>query len=195
MTDGTGHREGLGGWRIFDDRRPDDPRPGRARAVETTARCASCWGTVEEERDAGGRWVRIACRICERVVDGGEAQREADQMRREAELNMPGARTRRGSKYREDARFVLKVLPDMDRDTVAFDARVAASKAGGTKGRKLFRRKFRPGTPGYLYAQARILLSGLENLSGEMSAIALSDFDFGAPRIESVEVAPADGRP
>ena len=47
--------------------------------------------------------------------------------------------------------------------------------------------------PGYLYAQARILLSGLENLSGETSAIALSDFDFGEPRIESVEAAPADG--
>ena len=195
VTDGTGHREGLGGWRNFDDRAPDDRRPGRARAVETSGRCANCWGTVEEEKDAGGRWVRIACRICERAVDGGEAQREADQMRREAELNMPGARTGRGSKYREDALFVVKVLPDMDRDTVAFDARVAASKTGGTKGRKLCRRKFRPGTPGYLYAQARIILSGLENLSGEMSAIALSDFDFGAPRIESVEAALADGSP
>ena len=193
MTDGTGHREGLGGWRNLDDRAPDDRRPGRARAVEISGRCANCWGTVEEEKDAGGRWVRIACRICERAVDGGEAQWEADQMRREADLNMPGARTGRGSKYREDALFVLKVLPDMDRDTVAFDARVTASKAGGTKDSKLCRRKFRPGTPGYLYAQARTLLSGLENLSGGMSAIALSDFDFGEPRIEFVEAALAVG--
>ena len=49
VTDATGYREGLSGWRDFNERATDNRRPGHARAVETAVRCANCWGTVEEE--------------------------------------------------------------------------------------------------------------------------------------------------
>ena len=54
----------------------------------------------------------------------------------------------------------------------------------------LDRADFPPGTAGYLYAQARAFLSGLESLSHEMDAIPLSDFDFAEPWILRVEVSP-----
>ena len=113
-------------------------------------------------------------------------------MHQEAERNLQPARVGCGLKYHEDARFVLKVLPDMDRDMAQFDQRVAAKRAEERKHYWLGRRDFPPGTAGYLYAQARAFLSGLENMSREMSAIRFSDFDFGEPQIVGVESSAAD---
>ena len=45
---------------------------------------------------------------------------------------------------------------------------------------------------GYLYGQALTLLAGLESLTGEMSAIAASDLEFGAPHSVGVGVSPLD---
>ena len=47
-----------------------------------------------------------------------------------------------------------------------------------------------PGEAGYLYLQARVILSGIESLPDEMSAIALTDFDFGEARITGVDTRP-----
>ena len=105
---------------------------------------------------------------------------------------MPRARVGRGSKYDEEARFVLKILPDMDRDQAQFEQRVAARRKAEPKKRCLGRRDCPPGTAGYLYAQACASVSGLDNLPREMSAIALSDVDFGEPRILGVEGPSAD---
>ena len=113
-------------------------------------------------------------------------------MQGEVEANLPRARLGHGSKYREGANFVLKILPDMDRDTQTVNHRMAASMQAGQKRGWLSRREIPPGTAGYLYAQARAFLSGAENLSRGTSAIALSDFEFGEPRIAGVEASPAD---
>ena len=113
-------------------------------------------------------------------------------MQLEAVDNMPGARVGHGSKYRKDARFVLKILPDMDRDQAQFEQRVAASRKAGPQKHRLGRSEFPKGTAGYLYAQARAFMSALDNFPREMSAIALSDFDFGKPRILGVEASSAD---
>ena len=80
----------------------------------------------------------------------------------------------------------------MDRDTSEFDRRVAAKLATRPKRRWPDRRDFPPGTAGYLYGQVRTLLAGLENLSGELSATATSDLEFGAPRITGAAVSPSD---
>ena len=112
-------------------------------------------------------------------------------MRGEVEANFPRARVGRGSKYREGASFVLKILPDMDRDTQQVDQRMAASTVAERKG-WLTRRETPPGAAGYLYLQARASLSGVENSHHGMSAIALSDFEFGEPQIVGVEASPAD---
>ena len=179
--------------RQFEDRPADDRHPGPARAVDISGRCGDCWGAVSGTKDAAGRWIRIECLVCGRSVDGDEAAGEADAMRREADGNMAAARIGRPAKYRSDAAFVLKLLPDMDRDKEKVDQRIEASLAEGSKPKRLARNEIGPGGAGYLYAQARVFLAGVENLSPEMSAIALSDFEFGEPRIGGIEASDADG--
>ena len=179
--------------RKFDDRPADDHEPGPARAVDISGRCADCWGRIKGTTDASGRWLRIECLVCRRAVDGDGAAREADAMRQEAEDNMAAVRVGRPANYRADARFVLKLLPDMDRDKPKVDRRIAASRAEGRKPGRLTRHEVPPGTAGYLYAQAQAFLAGVENLSKEKAAIALADFDFGEPQLVGTKESPRDG--
>ena len=179
-------------WRDFDDCELDDRSPGPARAVEISGRCVDCWGPVTGRKDADGRWIRIECQLCGCSVEGEDASREATAMQGEVEAKLPCARVGHGSKYREGATFVLKILPDMDRHMKTVNDRMAGSMQAGQKRGWLTRQEIRSGAAGYLYAQARALLSGVENLSRETSAIALSDFEFGEPRIAGVEAPLAD---
>lgn len=162
--------------------------------VDISGRCVDCWGPVTGKKDGDGRWIRIECELCGRSVDGVAADREAESMEGEVETNLPRVRVGRGARYREGATFVLKILPDMDRDKAQVDHRMGASMAAGRKRGWLTRREIPLGTAGYLYAQARAFLSGVENQPRGMSAIALSDFDFGQPQVVGVE-APPKGRP
>lgn len=162
----------------------DDTEVGPARMVDVEGRCADCWGPIAGAIDASGRWIRIACVICGRSVHAAEAQREANRMLREAERDMPGVRVGRGAHYDEKAKFVLKILPDMDRNKAEFAARVKNAKRNAQqkpRGGPLTRRDFPEGTPGHLYLQACALVSGLGVLPRDMSAISLSDFDFDNP--------------
>ena len=177
-------------WRQFDDRAADDRGVGPARAAEIEARCVNCWGPVAGFKDRDGHWVRIECQLCGRSIDAEDAAREAERMQLEAEDNMPGARVGRGAAYDEDAQFVLKILPDMDGDKAQFEQRVNAMRAA--KPHWLGREDFPLGTPGYLYAQACAFVSGLASLPREKSAISLSDFDFGEPKIVGDEASTGD---
>ena len=114
-------------------------------------------------------------------------------MRAEAALNLPRAQAGRGSKYREDARFVLKILPDMDRDKAWFDGCVAKSRAAERRTKWLDRRDFPAGTAGNLYFQARVFLSGLENLGRVKSTLELTDFDFEDMQVVGVEATEGGG--
>lgn len=179
--------------RQLDDDPADDrgPRPGLT--VDICWRCANCWGPVSRTTDAEGRWNRIWCRVCGHSVDGDNAAQEADAMRREAAANMAAARVGRPAKYRAGASFVLKLVPDMDRDKGKMDRRVEASLAKGRKRWRLTRHDIPPGGAGKLYAEARALLGGIDNLSAEKSAIALSDLEFGEPQVVNIDRSPADG--
>ena len=179
-------------WQSFDDRPSNDHGVGPAGATEIEGRCADCWGAVAGRRDKDGHWLRIECQLCGRSVEGKDAEREAVRMQVEADGNMPRARVGRGSKYDETAKFVLKILPDMDRDKAQFDQRVAASRKTGPPRGWLGRSDFPKGTAGYLYAQACAFVSGLDNFPRQLSAIALSDFDFGEPRILGVEASSSE---
>ena len=185
--DNASRNENFDERRQFDDRPADDRGPGPARAVEISGRCADCWGPVSGTKDAEDRWIRIGCLVCGRSVHGDDAAHEVDAMQREASDNMAAARVGRPAKYRAGASFVLKLLADMDRDKAKIDRRVGASLAEGRKRGRLTRHDFPRGTAGYLYAQARALLAGVDNLSAEKSAIALSDLKFGKPQVVKVD--------
>ena len=159
-------------WWHFEDRTSEDCRVGPARATETEGRCAGCWGPVAGRRDRDSHWIRIECQLCGRSVEGKDAEREAARMQVEADGNMPRARVGRGSKYDEAAEFVLKILPDMDRDQAQFEQRVAASRKTGPPRGWLGRSDFPNGTAGYLYAQACAFMSGLDNFRPRLKCSA-----------------------
>ena len=174
-------------WRQFNDRPADDRRAGPARAVQISGRCADCWGSVSATKDKKDQWNGIRCLVCGCSVDGDDAAHEVDAMQREADDNMGAARVGRPAKYRADANFVLKLMPDMDRDKGKMDRRVEDSLARERRRDRLTRHDVPPGTAGYLYAQAQTFLAGVENLSVEKSAIALSDLGFGEPQVVNVD--------
>ena len=179
-------------WWQFDDRGPDDPALGPARQAEVTGRCTGCWGPVKGLKDSDGGWIRIECQFCGRSIEANDAVREAERMQLEAEDNLPQVRVGHGSVYDKKARFVLKILPDMDRDTTWFEQRVATMREAKPKRNRLDRRAFPLGSPGYLYAQASAFVAGFANLPREMSAISLADFHFGEPQMVGVEMPTAE---
>ena len=114
-------------------------------------------------------------------------------MGREADDKMAAARVGRPANYRADARFVLKLLPDMDRDKAKVDQRIEASLEEGRKRGRLTRHEMPPGTAGYLYAQARAFLAGVGHLSDEKAALALADFEYGEPHLVGVDGSAGEG--
>ena len=165
------------------DRGPDDPAIGPARRVDIAGRCASCWGQSLLLLDGNDRHLGLTCRVCEQRVDEDHVELELKRMQLEAERNLPGVRVGLAADYDERARFVLKLLPEMDRNKVDFDKRVANAKARPSSrkkgGRLLTRRDFEePGTPGHFFFQASALVAGLGALPRNISAISLDDFDL-----------------
>ena len=167
----------------------DDHTAGEATEAAIKGRCTDCWGRLSGQLNGKGRWIGIECQICGRSVEGEEASREMERMCREAVNNLPKVRRGLPAKYREDAKFVLKILPDMDRDKAYFDKRIAAKMAAGRKKNWLSRHDFPKGEAGYLYLQASAFMAGIESLPREMSVVRISDYDFRKPHISDVDVA------
>ena len=114
-------------------------------------------------------------------------------MQREAHDNMAAVRNGYPARYRRNADFVLKLLPDMDRDVAAVERRIKTSLAEGRKPGRLTRHEVPPGSAGYLYAQARALLGGVENLRSQKAAVALADLEFGDPQLVGIDSSAGDG--
>ena len=167
----------------------DEHSAGEAAAAAIKGRCTNCWGRLVGQSNEMGRWIGIECQICGRSVKGEEADREMERMHRELIDNLPKVRRGLPAKYREDAKFVLKVLPDMERDKAYFNRRVAAKMAEGRKKNRLSRHDFPKGEAGYLYLQASAFMAGIESLPREMSLVRISDYDFQKPHISDVDVA------
>ena len=190
---GSGTGENFDDRLEFDDRSPEDLKPGPARVVDVSGRCAYCWGSIAGRKDASGRWSHIECLLCGRSVDEEKAEREVEAMEREARGNMAAARVGQPARYRANAGFVLKLLPDMDRDVAKVERRIKVSLAEGRKRGRLTRHEVPPGTAGYLYAQAQAFLAGVENLSREKAAFALTDLEYGEPQLVGIDSSAGDG--
>lgn len=169
----------------------DDHIAGEAPAAAIKGRCTKCWGrlTGRLQLDGGGKWTSIECQRCAISVKGEEADHEMERIRCEVDNNLPKVRRGLPANYREDAKFVLKVLPDMERDKAYFNKRVAAKLAEGRKKNRLSRHDFSKGDAGYLYLQASAIIAGIESFPREMSVFRYSDYDFQEPRISGVDVA------
>ena len=82
-------------------------------------------------------------------------------------------------KYRDDARFVSKIFPYIDRQTAEeLHERTSAEGQEGPREGWLTRREFPGGSAGFLFLQARALMSGVERLPRELSVARFLDFDM-----------------
>ena len=82
-------------------------------------------------------------------------------------------------KYRNDARFVQKIFPHIDRQSAEEFHRLTSAEAQkGSKEGWLTRNEFPAGSAGFLFLQARALMSGVERLPRELSVAPFWDFDM-----------------
>ena len=167
----------------------DDHSTYKATGATIVGRCTYCWGRLVGRRDEDKKRTSIECRLCGRSVEGEDAMSEMERMRCEAVANLPNVCWGLAAEYREDAKFVLKILPDMVRNKAHVDERIAAKIAAGCRKGWLSRHDFPFGTVGHLYLQAGTFLAGIESLPREQSVIPYSDLDFEEPRISDVKVA------
>ena len=182
-TDGTAVE--VEWWKDFDDH----PAGGHATAVAIKGRCTTCWGRLAGRQDGDERWTGIECRLCGRSVEGDIASSEMERMRREADGNLTKVCRGLAAQYREDAKFVFKILPDMDHNRAHVDKRIAAKITAARRKGWLDRVSFPKGTAGYLYLQASTFMAGIESLPYEMSVIRYSDFDFEELRISEIDMS------
>ena len=157
-------------YKEFSDEGPTGG-PTPAPAVDVEGRCGDCWGQVAGNKDAEGRWTRLECRVCGLAYDGDQAHGEVRLMIVEYKNNLPRARLGQPSRYRNDGRFFLKILPDMVRDVAMIDARMAAKRKEGRKGGYFTRTEFRNGDAGNFYFQACALMGGLGQLPQDFDLI------------------------
>ena len=167
----------------------DDHSTYKATGATIEGRCTYCWGRLVGRPDGDERWTGIECRLCGRSAEGEDAISEMERMRHEADGNLPKVCRGLAAEYRENAKFVLKILPDMVRNKAHVDKRIAAKIAEKRRKKWMSRHDFPGGTAGYLYLQACAFLAGIESLPRELSVIQSSDFHFEEPRISGVEVA------
>ena len=84
-------------------------------------------------------------------------------------------------KYSAEGTFVDKLFPYMDRvPEDEFRQRVDDRATEGNEERWLTRSGFPAGSAGFLFLQARVLMSGMERLPRELSVAPFSEFDIHA---------------
>ena len=118
-------------------------------------------------------------RVCGILLEGDDAREEYEWMQHQSSQNTFNMAVGLPPKYREGAKFVHKIFPYMDRQSEDEYRRcvdVEASK--GSRERWLTRSKFPAGSAGFLFLQARALMSGIERLPRELSVARFPDFEM-----------------
>ena len=151
---------------------------GKEGRFELRGRCRRCWGGLIGKRDAGHDPMAIRCRVCDLRLEGDKARVEYERMSHEGKSNASSMLLAMPAKYRDDATFVLKLFPYMDRlSDEEFRQRVGDEVQKADKKGWLTRRSFSAGSAGFLFLQAEALMSGVERLPRELSVMPLWDIE------------------
>ena len=142
-------------------------------------RCRRCWGGLIGKGATEGVPTAIRCRVCGILLEGDEAREEYRRMSEQDASNTFQMAFGGTPKYRDDARFVSKIFPHIDRQTAKeFHDRTSTAAQKGPREDWLTRRDFPGGSAGYLFLQARALMSGVERLPRESSVVRFWDIDI-----------------
>ena len=158
---------------------------GKEGRFRLKGRCRRCWGGLIGKGGGESAPTAIRCRVCGIQLEGEHAKEEYERMSKESgwtTFNMAldiAPEHRDSSTYRDDATFVQKVFPHIDRQAEdEFHQRVEAEASKGSKERWLTRSEYPAGSAGFLFLQARALMSGVERLPRELSVSRLPDVDM-----------------
>lgn len=134
-------------------------------------RCKRCWGGLIGKKDIEKHEVlAIRCRVCGLLLEGDAAGNEYERMSRQSGLNLMSVLTGIGVRYRGDATFVQKIFPHIERlSPEELHLRVNESVQNASRRGRLSRGSFPAGSAGFLFLQARALMSGVERLPRESS--------------------------
>lgn len=134
-------------------------------------RCRRCWGGLIGKQDIEKHEVlAIRCRVCGLLLEGDAVRKEHQRMSKESSLNIMGLLTGIELKYRGDATFVQKIFPHVERlSSAELHRRVSDKLEKASKRGRLGRSSFPAGSAGFLFLQARALMSGVERLPREFS--------------------------
>lgn len=136
---------------------------GPVTRFELRGRCRRCWGPTRGRTDAERRVTGIKCLVCNMLLEGEEAYEEDERAFKEATLNALNMNFGHLPKYGAGP-FAIKVYPP--RKSITEDKllkRVSLAKKRHPKPpRKLLTRQdFPPGSPGWLFLQAKVLIEGV----------------------------------
>ena len=97
-------------------------------------RCRRCWGGLTGKGATEDALTAIRCRVCGILLEGDEAREEYRRMEEQDASNTSQMAFGFPAKYRDDAKFVSKILPHIDRQTAEeFHERTSAEAQKGSK--------------------------------------------------------------
>ena len=153
-------------------------RLGNKGRFRLKGRCKRCWGGLIGKGGAGPTPTAIRCRVCGILLEGKNAEVEYQRMSDHEASNTFKIALGFPPKYRDNARFVYKIFPHIDRQSAEeFCKRINAEASKGQKEGWLTRNKFPAGSAGFLFLQARALMSSVERLPRELSVVRFPGFD------------------
>ena len=142
-------------------------------------RCRRCWGGLIGKGGAEHVPTAIRCCVCGFLLEGKDAREEYQRMSEQNSSNTFQMAFGFPSKYHDDARFVSKIFPHIDRQSAEEFHELTSAEAGkGPREGWLTRREFPGGSAGFLFLQARALMSGVERLPRELSVAHFWGFDI-----------------
>ena len=150
--------------------------PSRPDGIFTMkGRCTRCWGGLTMSGDADGHIPSsIDCRVCGKRLTGAAARDEYGRMQEQtgAIVSLIQYRFQTTSKYPDNATFVFKVFPYVERQTdKEFRQRVDTIPSGDYGENPLTRRSFPAGSVGFLALQAQCLMSAVNELPWSLSVV------------------------
>ena len=152
---------------------------GKEGRFRLKGRCRRCWGGLIGKSGAECAPTAIRCRVCGILLEGDAAREEYQRMSDQNASNTFNMALGLPLKYRDGATFVHKVFPYIDRQSRdEFRQHINAEASKGTKDGWLTRSQFPAGSAGFLFLQARALMSGVERLPRELSVARFSSVDM-----------------
>ena len=144
--------------------------------VKLKGRCKQCWGELIARGIPTPAPTAIRCLVCGIQLEGPDAREEYQAMEEQEALNSINVALKRPPEYRDDATFVFKTFPYSNRhSSEEFHKRIERKASEGPKKDWLTRSSFPAGSVGFLFMQAKLLMSGIERLPRDQTVAQFPD--------------------